>query len=126
MKKRAKLTKFFYILVVYLLVFALVSAPPVFSQVYEITEEELQQIEANQQQILQEAQAWQERSKLWETQAQKAKQELTELNQQLQTQTELYRKSENEKKALIKYGLPAAGVCILAAFFCGLAAGGGQ
>jgi hypothetical protein len=139
--------KFFFALSALSLVFSSAG----YSQVYEITEQELQQIDANMDTVTQEAQQWKARAELleqesqrwreraeqWEKQANSWQERALsmseeqesletareELNKQLQAQAQLYAKSESEKKALIKYGLPAAAVCIAGAFFAGYFAG---
>ena len=99
------------------------SAPGVYAQVYELTEAELQQIEANQQEIIKEAQALKEKLKQAETdlteskkQLQKAEADLIESNRLQQIQAELLKESEAEKKKAYKIG----GLAVIGAFFLGL------
>lgn len=122
MTSAGKSRKFFFVLAALSLVFSSAG----YTQVYEITEQELQQIEANLETIAQEAQQWKTQAELLEKRAQKLKEQQEsletareELNQQLQEQARLYAKSESEKRALIKYGIPAAALCIAGAFFAG-------
>lgn len=104
-----KLKKFFFVLAVFSAVFL----QPLSAQSYTITEEELQQIEVNQEQILTESQKQKEQSE-------KA---MDELNKQLQKQIELLEKSEKEKDLLLKVGIPAAALLMAGAFCVGIYAG---
>lgn len=133
MTSAGKSSKFFFVLAALSLVFSSAG----YSQVYEITEQELQQIDTNQETITREAQRWREQAEQWEKRANTWQERAlsmseqqesletarAELNLQLQEQAKLYAKSESEKKALIKYGLPAAALCIAGAFFAGYFAG---